>query len=118
MKPSKGAGLLVWAGLLGMIAVISGWLLVHPPEMFGWWLGLFLIAPLLFPIRGLLQGRPYTYAAMSLVALLYLVIGVTEGVANPEQRAWAYAMLVCSVTLFVGCVLFVRLEAAERRRGD
>ena len=116
MKPSLIAALLTWSGLLTLIVTITLWLILQPPEVFGIWLGLFLIAPLLLPIRGLLQRRSYTYAAMSLVALLYLLIGITEGIANSEDRVYAYWVLGGSAALFIGCIGFVRLEAAERRR--
>lgn len=116
MKPSRAARWLVGAGHLGLLVVVCGWLWIHPPRVFGIWLALFLIAPLIIPIRGLLQGRPYTYAAMSLVALLYMVIGITEGVANDDQRIWAYSMMAAAAALFLGCVMYVRLDAAERRR--
>ena len=116
LRPSHFAALLTWGGLLTLIITISFWLILHPPEMFGIWLGLFLIAPLIIPIRGLLQGRPYTYAAMTLVSLLYILIGITEAVANHAEQGYAYATLLGGAALFIGCNTFVRLDAAERKR--
>lgn len=83
----------IWHGLL--------------PEPFGnrnWILAVLAVMPLLFPLRGLLQGslRSMTWAGYLL--MLYLIIGVMEAWSNPPQRGVALIQ-VALVVIFVASLL-------------
>jgi len=102
-------------GLLLLIVLWNGWL--SPPERFPRALAiLFLAGPLLFPLRGLLHGRPYTYAWASYVALVYLIFGLVSVIANPAERALALVQVVCSLAMYVGAILFARFRSRELNR--
>lgn len=45
--------------------------------------------PLLLPLPGLIAGRRRSFAATTLCLLPYLVIGMTESIANPAARVRA-----------------------------
>lgn len=75
------------------------------------WLVLgFIIAPLLFPLRGLLKENPYTYAWTSFVILLYFMHGTVEIWANAEQRIYAIIETYLSIQLYIGAIYYARLQ--------
>ena len=75
------------------------------------WLVLgFIIAPLLFPLRGLLKENPYTYAWTSFVILLYFMHGTVEIWENAEQRTYAVIETYLSVQLYIGAIYYARLQ--------
>ncbi|HNW77409.1 MAG TPA: DUF2069 domain-containing protein [Candidatus Competibacteraceae bacterium] len=97
-------------GLLGVLTLWFAWL--EPAARIPVALVLLvLVAPLLAPLRGLLHGRPYTFAWTSFLALFYFTVGVFNA-AGPMAYPWlAWLEMACSVLLFLGAILFVR----ERR---
>jgi uncharacterized membrane protein len=101
-------------GLFGLLLLWFAWL--EPPRRVPVSLALILLAgPLLVPLRGLLQGRPYTHAWTSFLALFYFTVGVFNA-AGPMARSWlAWLEIGFSVLLFLGGILFVRARARERR---
>jgi uncharacterized membrane protein len=58
-------------------------------------------APLWIALPHLLRGVRRTFALMTLATIPYLVLALTEAIADPMARAWA------GVCLFVGFALFV-----------
>jgi uncharacterized membrane protein len=101
-------------GLLLLLPLWYGWL--SPSQLsLGLVLG-FLLIPLLFPLRGLLQGRPYTYAWTSFLALFYLIHAVVELYSSPQDRYLALLELILSLALYVGCVIYARLGGRELKR--
>lgn len=70
----------------------------------------FIIAPLLFPLRGLLKENPYTYAWTSFVILLYFMHGIVEAWANAEQRIYAIIEIYLSVQVYIGAIYYARLQ--------
>jgi len=78
------------------------------------WLGALLALPLFLPLKGVLAGSLRSMTWAGYLAMLYLVIGLTEAWANPPQRIPALVQ-VSLVVLFVGSVLaFSRRD----RRGE
>jgi uncharacterized membrane protein len=73
------------------------------------------LVPLLFPLRGLLHGRPYTHAWAGFLALAYFVHGVVEAWSDPSVRGLALAATGFSALFFVGSVAFTRWHARELR---
>lgn len=69
-----------------------------------------LLFPLLPPLRGLLQGRPMSHFWLCLIALLYLLHGLSEGYAIPADRSLAMIEIILSVTLFFGALSYVKLK--------
>ena len=90
--------LIIWHGLM------------YPATKQPWLLLALIITPLLLPLRGLLQEKPYTYAWTSFVTLLYFMHGVVEVWANAEQRVFAGLEIYLSVQVFIGAIYFARLQ--------
>lgn len=71
------------------------------------------VGPLLFPLRGLLYGKPYTYAWSSLLIMMYFIHGVVEAYANPEARLLALIEVVLSCLFFIGAILYPKHHNRE-----
>lgn len=71
--------------------------------------------PLLFPLRGLLHGKPYTHAWTSYLALAYFTHGVGTAWAVPAERLYGWLEIVFSLMLFVGAIFYARFRGRELR---
>lgn len=94
--------------LLVLLVIWHGF--VFPANNNPWILLGFIIAPLLFPLKGLLKENPYTYAWTSFVILLYFMHGTVEAWANPEQRIFAAVEVFLSIQVYIGAIYFARLQ--------
>ncbi len=75
-----------------------------------------LVLPLLIPLRGILHGRLYTHAWVSMLALGYFAIAVDIAYNRSGVERWiGLIMVACSVAMFFGDVYWVKLEARRRR---
>ncbi len=110
----SGIALAGYFGLFGLLLLWYAWL--EPPDRLPTALVLILlVGPLLTPLRGLLHGRPYTYAWTSFLALFYFTVGIFN-VAGPMVHPWlAWLEIGLSTQLFLGAVLYVRVRSQERR---
>ncbi len=69
-----------------------------------------LLLPLLVPLRGLLHGRRYTHAWVSMLTLFYFCLGVMAAYSDPAERLYGLLLTTCSVLLFIGCICYVRFS--------
>ena len=90
--------LIVWHGF-GFPADKQPWLILG-----------FIIAPLLFPLRGLLKENPYTYAWTSFVILLYFMHGTVEAWANDNERIYAIIEIYLSIQVYIDAIYYARLQ--------
>ena len=107
-----------WLGAgsyFALIALLLAWYSwLSPPEVLPVSLVLFvMLVPLLFPLRGILYGRAYTFAWASFLALFYFTHGVVEAYSNPQERWLALAEVVLSVTFYTGSMLYARYRGRE-----
>lgn len=117
MSPVPAMRLLTLSAQLGMIATLILWFgIMAPSALFGPWLAVVWVTPLLLPLPGLLRGRSYTYAWNSLLLMLYVCLGMAEVAGNPAERPFSYTLLLCTALAFIGCQLYVRGKAAAERR--
>jgi uncharacterized membrane protein len=66
--------------------------------------------PLVFPLKGILEGRRYTFQWASLLILAYFAEGVTRGWAEQGlSRALAVSEIVLALVFFVAAVAYARL---------
>jgi len=106
--------LLGYFGLLGLILNWFSW--IAPPETVPRALPLFVLTvPLLFPLFGLLHGRVYTHAWVSLLALPYFAIGIDVAFNRSDQRWLGLAMVATSLAFFTGAVLYSYMAKRLRK---
>lgn len=69
---------------------------------------LIYVVPLLFPLYGIVRGKPYTHAWANFILMWYFLHSLTMLYIAPEQRWWAALELLLTTTAFAGCTLFAR----------
>jgi uncharacterized membrane protein len=74
---------------------------------------LFYIAPLLLPLKGIIQAKPYTHAWACFIVLYYFLHGITVIYAEPDYLWYAIIELALATGMFVGCTVFARLRGQE-----
>lgn len=74
---------------------------------------LFYILPLLFPLKGVVEGKPYTHAWACFVVLLYFLHSITVLYAEPDYLWHASLELLLASGMFVGCSAYARLRGQE-----
>ncbi|MFO7603772.1 MAG: DUF2069 domain-containing protein [Gammaproteobacteria bacterium] len=107
--------LLSYFGLLLLLMLWFTWL--APSQTVPTSLMLLLVlGPLMFPLRGLLYGRTYTYAWSSLLILAYFIHGVVEAYANPQVRILAVLEIILTCLFYIGAILYPRHHNREVAR--
>ena len=109
-----------FTGYFGLFALMMLWLTwLSPPENLPVSLALiFMVGPLLLPLRGLLHGRPYTFAWAGFIALLYLLHGTVEAYSSPEERHLAALEIVFGLMFFFGGSFYARWKSQEAGNTD
>lgn len=74
------------------------------------WLVLALL-PLLFPMRGILHGKPYTHAWTSFLMLGYFSHGIGELYSAPSFHLYAALEILFSCMTFTASIIFIKLNA-------
>ncbi len=92
--------------MLALLFLCLAWeLWLAPLRPGGSWMMLKAL-PLLAPLRGVLNGKRYTYQWASMLILAYLAEGVTRA-ANESGMAGALALAEALLALvFFGCAVF------------
>mgnify|MGYP000158443998 CR=1 FL=1 len=74
------------------------------------WL-LIALVPLLFPLRGLLHGKPYTHAWTGFLMLFYFSHGIGEVYSAQGFDLYASLEVLFSCMTFISSIVFIRLNA-------
>jgi len=77
------------------------------------WLIIALL-PLLFPMHGILHGKPYTHAWTSFLMLGYFSHGIGELYSAPYFHVYAMLEVLFSCLTFIGSIFFIKLNAKLR----
>lgn len=99
--------------LIGLCVAWEMWLAPLRPG--GSWLVLKAI-PLLFPLRGILHGRRYTYQWTSLLCLPYFGEGLARATSDVgDSRLYAATEVLLVLALFISVVAALRIRAPAPR---
>lgn len=101
-----------YLGLLVWVVLWHGWLSPHP-EISSALLLTIWVVPLLFPLRGILAGKPYTHAWANFVLMFYFLHSLTLITADEGERSLALVELLLTSIAFVGCTYYARLRGRE-----
>ncbi|HCM48695.1 MAG TPA: DUF2069 domain-containing protein [Colwellia sp.] len=69
--------------------------------------------PLLFPLKGMLQGNPFTYAWSNFIVLIYFLHSLTTLWVLPADRIWAILELIFASTMFFGATYYAKFRGQE-----
>lgn len=72
-----------------------------------------LTLPLWIALPRLVAGHRRTYAWLSLAVAPFLVVAITEAVANPASRVWAALCLFVAFILFVLSIAYLRVTRTQ-----
>jgi len=97
-------------GLLSLIALCLAWELWLAPLRPGGSLLALKALPLLLPVRGILEGRRYTYQWSSMLILAWFAEGVMRSWGDSGlSQALAMAEIALSLIFFASAVAYARL---------
>lgn len=69
--------------------------------------------PLLFPLRGLVKGNPYTYAWSSFIVMIYFLHSLTTLWVSPKDIIWALIELILATTMFLAGSYYAKYRGQE-----
>ena len=69
---------------------------------------LILVVPLVLPVRGFLHGRAMSYIGVAMVAMWLFAAGLDIAFYEQNWSTLGWALVVCSVVLFVSCYFYLR----------
>ncbi|RUO55479.1 DUF2069 domain-containing protein [Pseudidiomarina homiensis] len=101
-----------WLALVSYIGLLS-WVLIWQfatdfSQQSVLFKSLVYVLPLLFPLLGIIRGKPYTHAWANFILMWYFLHSLTMLYIAPEQRWWAAVELLLTTLAFAGCTLFAR----------
>ena len=102
-------------GYFGLLSFMPVWLLfLSPSDGLSPWLStLMFIVPLLFPLKGLVQGNPYTYAWANFIVMLYFLHSLTTLWVSDIDRIWAAIELIFASMMFYGGTYYAKYRGQE-----
>lgn len=74
---------------------------------------LFWIVPLLLPLKGIVQGKPYTHAWANFIIMFYLLHGLTAIYSNADEWVYALIEILLATAMFIGCSFYARFRGRE-----
>jgi len=103
-------------GYVGLLLLIPLWhLYLSPPTLdispllvTSIWL-----LPLLFPLKGIIQGNPYTYAWSGFISLIYIMHSCVIIMANDQELWLAFIELVFASLFLAGNIYFAKYKGQE-----
>ena len=103
-------------GYFGLLILMPAWFFwLHPPaEMSPYFLLGVLWVPLLFPFRGLVTGKPYTYAWANFVVMIIYIHALTLLWIADDGERWLNALeLIFATMMFLAGSYYARFRGKE-----
>ena len=109
--PSRFFLLMSVASLVALIVLCLAWeLALAPLRPGGSWLALKAL-PLVIPLKGIAQGRIYTYRWAIMLVLAYFAEGCVRLYSeSPPAATFAIVEIVLSAAFFAGGIAYVRVS--------
>lgn len=108
--------LVAYPGLLLWVIVWHG--VIAPSEMVAVWLKPLVWAlPLLLPLKGIIEGKPYTHAWANFILMLYFIHSLATLWTHPEERVFAFIELALTTAAFIGATYYARFAGREQGLG-
>jgi len=103
------------SGYFGLLLFMPLWLVVlNPSDGLTPTLSLiFFTLPLLFPLKGLVQGNPYTYAWSNFIVMIYFLHSLTTLWVSADDTIWALIELTFASLMFFGGTYYAKFKGQE-----
>ena len=103
-------------GYFGLLVLVPVWhLWLSPPALSinPWLITAIWFVPLLFPLKGIIQGNPYTYAWCGFLALFYLMHAIVILISEPTEILLASIELLLTCLFLTGNIYFAKYRGRE-----
>ena len=102
-------------GYFSLLIFMPLWLIVlSPSESLSTSTSLLMFTlPLLFPLKGMLQGNPFTYAWSNFIVLIYFLHSLTTLWVSAEDILWASLELLFATTMFIAGTYYAKYRGQE-----
>ena len=102
-------------GYIGLLVLMPIWLfLIAPREGHSnAFIFVVYILPLLLPLKGIIQDKPYTYAWANFIVMFYFIHGFTLLWVAQEQLICVLLELTFASLMFIGCTYYARHRGQE-----
>lgn len=120
LKKIKQCKTLALSGYLGLFVLIPIWHIWLAPPLEGmsiWFVVLLWLIPLLFPLKGMLTGKAYTYAWSNFVCMFYFLHSLTLIYASEHERWLALTEFVLACLWFVGASYYAKYQGQYQGLG-
>lgn len=102
-------------GYVGLLVLMPLWLFYLAPRTqystaFTFCL---YVLPLLFPLKGIIQDKPYTYAWANFIVLIFFMHGFTLLWIASDELLYVTFELAFASLMFVGCTYYARYRGQE-----
>ncbi len=104
---------LALSSYFGLLLSLLTWIIIgeHADNFPTYALIIIAIFPLLFPLRGLLHGKPYTHAWYSFLLLFYFLHGVGELYSSDSFNLYPFLEILFSTISFISSITYIRVNA-------
>ncbi len=102
-------------GYVGLLILMPLWQFVLVPNT-GYSTGFLLavyVLPLLLPLKGIIQDKPYTYAWANFIVLIYFTHGFTLLWVAQDELVYVLLELIFATSMFIGCTYYARYRGQE-----
>lgn len=102
-------------GYFSLLIYMPLWLLwLNPSEGLSPTLSLlFFTVPLLFPLKGLVQGNPYTFAWSNFIVMIYFLHSLTTLWVSSSDLVWATLELIFASMMFTSGTYYAKYKGQE-----
>ncbi|NQY63729.1 MAG: DUF2069 domain-containing protein [Alteromonadaceae bacterium] len=103
------------ASYFSLLVYMPIWLIViNPSEGLSPILSLIMFTlPLLFPMRGLIKGNPFTYAWTNFIIMIYFLHSLTTLWVSAEDLLWASIELILVSIMFLSGTYYAKYKGQE-----
>ncbi len=111
-KSWRQIALISYLSLFVWVVLWQGWLSPHQ-HLSSIFLLMLWVPPLLLPLKGIIEGKPYTHAWANFVLMLYFLHSLTILYIDDGERWLAAIELLFVSTSFVANTYYARLRGKE-----
>jgi uncharacterized membrane protein len=101
-------------GYIALVLLLTGWFVQQGlVGAYSMAFCLLFIVPLILPLKGIIQGNPYTYAWASFILCLYLLHGLTLLYVTTDALVFAAIESILISALLIGFPYYARMRGRE-----
>lgn len=107
---------LAQCGYFGLLLLVPLWhLYLSPPtlQISPWLITSIWLIPLLFPLKGIIKGNPYTYAWSGFIALIYIMHACVIIMSDQQERVLGIIELIFASLFLIGNIYFAKYKGQE-----